>query len=66
MTRLNGTSLPRDRYGWEEQHPELNWDTDKDTTLPGYWDEVPTKHLTRLFTLPTFSDIEHCCILHMQ
>lgn len=40
VTRLNGTSLPRDRAAWEEQHPQLCWDTDKDTALPGYWDEV--------------------------
>lgn len=40
VTRLNGTSLPRDRSAWEEQHPTLKWAKDKDTTLPGYWDEV--------------------------
>lgn len=40
VTRLNGTSLPRDREAWEEQHPQLDWDTDRDHVLPGYWDEV--------------------------
>lgn len=40
VTRLNGTALPRDRDEWEEQHPELNWETDRDSALPGYWDEV--------------------------
>eukprot|EP00752_Nemacystus_decipiens_P016220 g14503.t1 len=39
VTRLNGTALPRDRDEWEEQHPELNWETDRDSALPGYWDE---------------------------
>lgn len=40
VTRLNGTALPRDRDEWEEQHPELNWETDRDRALPGYWEEV--------------------------
>lgn len=40
VTRLNGTSLPRDREAWEEQHPQLDWDTHRDRALPGYWDEV--------------------------
>lgn len=40
VTRLNGTALPRDRDEWKEQHPELNWETDRDNALPGYWDEV--------------------------
>ncbi|CAN0532192.1 unnamed protein product, partial [Laminaria digitata] len=40
VTRLNGTALPRDRAAWEEQHPQLKWETDKDRALPGYWDEV--------------------------
>lgn len=40
VTRLNGTALPRDRDEWEELHPELSWETDRDSALPGYWDEV--------------------------
>lgn len=40
VTRLNGTALPRNREAWEEQHPELDWNVDRDNTLPGYWDEV--------------------------
>lgn len=40
VTRLNGTALPRDRDAWEEQHPELDWNVDRDNALPGYWDEV--------------------------
>ncbi|CAB1113139.1 unnamed protein product [Ectocarpus sp. CCAP 1310/34] len=39
VTRLNGTALPRDRSEWEELHPELDWNVDRDRTLPGYWDE---------------------------
>lgn len=49
VTRLNGTSLPRDREAWEEQHPQLNWNKHKDTTLPGYWDEVSRFTTSRLF-----------------
>lgn len=40
VTRLNGTALPRDRSEWEELHPELDWNVDRDRALPGYWDEV--------------------------
>ncbi|CAM9918584.1 unnamed protein product [Pylaiella littoralis] len=39
VTRLNGIALPRGRDEWEELHPELDWEADRDSTLPGHWDE---------------------------
>jgi len=39
VTRLNGKALPKTREQWEQQHPESNWDTDRDRLLPGYYDE---------------------------
>lgn len=56
VTRLNGTALPRDRSEWEELHPELDWNVDRDRTLPGYWDEVGSNvgglSCVRVFLLP--------------
>ncbi|CAM9868339.1 unnamed protein product, partial [Discosporangium mesarthrocarpum] len=39
VTRLNGGALPKSRIDWEEMHPELDWEEDKDNALPGYWEE---------------------------
>eukprot|EP00753_Platysulcus_tardus_P006997 PLAT14760.1.p2 GENE.PLAT14760.1~~PLAT14760.1.p2 ORF type:complete len:1060 (-),score=639.07 PLAT14760.1:215-3394(-) len=39
VTRLNGKGLPQNREQWEAEHPDLSWDTDRDTTLPGYLEE---------------------------
>merc|ERR1719424_488529 len=39
VTRLNGANLPKDKEEWEAQHPGRNWELEKDTLLPGYYEE---------------------------
>ena len=39
MSRLNGHNLPSNEEEWNEQHPGLDWNTDKDNVLPGYLEE---------------------------
>ncbi len=39
VSRLNGNGLPKSKEEWEQQHPELDWESDKDTVLPGYYEE---------------------------
>lgn len=58
VTRLNGTALPKDRAAWEEQHPQLKWETDKDRALPGHWDEVPLLLMMHLMLPPCLLLVE--------
>ena len=39
VSRLNGHNLPASEEEWEEQHPGLDWHTDRDRVLPGYLEE---------------------------
>ncbi len=39
VSRLNGNGIPKDKEEWEEQHPGLDWECDKDAVLPGYMEE---------------------------
>lgn len=39
VSRLNGHNLPSSEEEWQEQHPGLDWHTDRDHVLPGYLEE---------------------------
>ncbi len=39
VSRLNGNGIPNDKEAWEQLHPELDWECDKDAVLPGYKEE---------------------------
>ncbi len=39
VSRLNGNGIPNNKEEWEQLHPELDWERDKDTALPGYKEE---------------------------
>lgn len=39
VSRLNGHNLPATEDEWSEQHPGLDWHTDRDRVLPGYLEE---------------------------
>lgn len=39
VCRLNGHNLPASEEEWAEQHPGLDWSTDRDRVLPGYLEE---------------------------
>lgn len=38
VKRLNG-NLPKTREDWENEHPDCDWETQRDILLPGYYDE---------------------------
>jgi magnesium-transporting ATPase (P-type) len=51
VRRLNG-NLPATQKEWEEEHPDANWETDKDVLLPGYraeWEAVRKHPNGRVF-----------------
>lgn len=39
VERLNGGLIPKTKEEWEEAHPGRNFEKEKDTLLPGYYDE---------------------------
>lgn len=39
VSRLNGHSLPKDKEEWLVRHPNRIWELEKDTLLPGYYEE---------------------------
>ena len=36
---LPSGNLPKSRQEWEAEHPDASWDSQRDTLLPGYYDE---------------------------
>jgi haloacid dehalogenase-like hydrolase len=47
VRRLNG-NLPHNEEKWKLDHPDSDWNTDRDRLLPGYYDEwkVSRKHVS--------------------
>ncbi len=39
VSRLNGNGIPKNEEEWEMQHPQSCWELDKDSILPGYYEE---------------------------
>jgi calcium-translocating P-type ATPase len=39
VTRLNGQGLPTNQEEWEAEHPGCSWDKERDSLLPGYFEE---------------------------